>query len=185
MPAWFCQADRGRSKVCPEGILDVSERDQAVLDVANQLTSNTFKLIKACCRSRVHISIENPHNSLLWHTKDYRILTLEFPSVREVVVDYCQFGEPWRKRTRLVTWEAEGHADSYLSNLRKKCPGVSARHRHCNLSGWRPRDTGVATPAKRPTKGTPAMRPTKGTAAYPRALCAAWAEAVSWAIPSV
>jgi len=159
-----------RSMEYPDGLSGLSAKDKKTLRIANLLTRSTFKIITSCCRAGIRVSIENPHNSLLWRCTAYQQWIQKF-NVNSVVVDYCQFGEPYRKRTRLVTYDPEFLLDdSFLEPLRRSCPGCSASHSHVNLSGWRPRVEGELSPD---------MRPTKGTAAYPIALCREWAAAVS------
>ena len=59
--------------------------------------------------------MENPINSLLWHAPSFKKL-LEASST--LVLDFCQYGTAWRKRTRWVAWRS---AD--LSPLRRLCSG--------------------------------------------------------------
>ena len=153
----------------PDGVPDLNHRDKITVRIANAVTNNTFKVITAFCRAGVHVSVENPHNSLLWRCKAYQKWAATF-NVHEVVVDYCQFGEPYRKRTRLVTWGPGMQSHSFLVALARRCPGVCANHGHVNLSGWRPRVDGDIAPE---------MRTTKGTAAYPLTLCETWADVVA------
>lgn len=172
--AWFCLNGIGvvciRSMDYPDGLPGVSKKDKMTLRVANVLTRNVFKVLTACCRAGIKVSVENPHTSLLWRCSAYQHFIQKF-SVQSVVVDYCQFGENYRKRTRIITYDPDDIVgDSFLAPLRRTCPGLSANHSHVNLSGWRPLVEGVLSPD---------MRPTKGTAAYPVVLCHVWARAVA------
>ena len=167
--AQACWCNVLRSSSFPDGLTSASPKDKAVLALANLVTANAFRLVTAFCKVGVPVSIENPHGSLLWQCSAFKAWQAEF-NPQTVVIDYCCFGEPYRKRTRLITWHRNHQADgkSFLHELARKCPGVKVgKHEHQNLSGWRPRNRpGVV------------MTPTKGTGSYPVKLCKVWAAAV-------
>jgi hypothetical protein len=54
-----------RSKEYPEGVPGLSDGDQAVVDIANRITQNTFQLATDLMANGVQVSIENPQTSLL------------------------------------------------------------------------------------------------------------------------
>ena len=45
--------------------------------------------------------LENPHTSWMWFLPLYLKLE-QLPGMQRIVVDYCRFGTPWRKRTRFL-----------------------------------------------------------------------------------
>lgn len=153
-----------RSTAHPDGLPGVSQRDLQYLELANRVTGNSFILVDALCAAGASVSIENPHGSMLWHCSAYKAWAAKYkPDI--IVLDYCTYGEPFRKRTRLVTWHAGSRVKaSFLKSIEKKCPGT---HTHVNLSGWRPIG-----------KKKTVMRSTRGSAAYPVSLCRCWAHAV-------
>ena len=71
--------------------------------LANRVTKNAFRIARACQANLIAFSVENPHSSLMWQTNAYVILNLQV-KMCEIVIDYCRWGEPWRKRTRFATW---------------------------------------------------------------------------------
>lgn len=80
-------------------------------------------------------------------------------------IDYCMYGAPYKKRTRLLTlqWRVDpSEVDGMLSSLGRKCDGL---HEHVVLSGW--------------GKAGQKSRPTKGTAKYPAQLAQSWARAMA------
>eukprot|EP00959_Pyramimonas_sp_CCMP1952_P339138 7102622-Pyramimonas_sp.AAC.1 len=88
------------------------------------------QIIDRLCDMRVSWSVENPNTSILWHT----------PSWLKVLVDYeptlilwhmCQYGEIYKKPTRLYTWAPD--TKFFLGKLANTCNGG---HTHVSLSGW-------------------------------------------------
>jgi len=61
--------------------------------------------------------LENPAGSMLWTVPNVAKLCQHRAST-QVVLDYCQFGAVFRKRTRLQGWHLGG-----LSELRHLCTG--------------------------------------------------------------
>ena len=80
----------------------------------------------------------------------------------QAVVDYCRFGEPYRKRTSIFYWTPEPGNKEFLQPIAKRCPG---NHEHVHLSGWN---------TKRKDN-----RATKSAAAYPGRLCNLWVNCVN------
>ena len=159
-----------RSKAFPAGKPNLPKRDRMILREAKVLLKHSLMLVETCCAKDIPVSIENPATSLLWKQKDYIKLTEKY-HFETVILDYCQYGAPYRKRTRLDTCY-QAHEGSFLSGLERLCPGVSSTHHHpFNLSGWKPLKT--TYPLK--------MLPTsKGSASYPVKLCEEWADIVQW-----
>jgi len=76
---------------------------RTVLRKSNQITRNTFSLIGECLAKQIPFSIENPDSSYLWKTVQYRQLCKKV-HMQEVVLDYCQYGMKFRKRTKIAYW---------------------------------------------------------------------------------
>ena len=151
-----------RTTAAPDGLPGLRKSDAATIALANRVTKNAFRIARACETNLIPFSVENPHGSLMWKTNAYLLLSLQV-QMSEIVLDYCRWGEAWRKRTRLATWCPWSPA--FLSDLGLLCEGG---HSHTQLSGWKPLN-----------KDNAVMRPTGGTAAYPAQLCMAWAKLVA------
>jgi hypothetical protein len=144
-----------RSTQFPDGLpgRSLSKRDRDIVRKANIVTEHTFKLAERACARGIRVSIENPVASYMWKSKHAASVCDKF---HKVTVDYCMFGEPWRKRTSIYCGP-----DDFLRDLHRLC---DRGHEHVRLSGWR------EFPGQE-------MVPTgKGSAAYGPALCSAWAE---------
>jgi len=88
-----------RSDECPWGLNDLSPADRSKAEVGNALAGFSLSVLRLCRLTRVPCALENPHTSRLFLLPPY---VREFVSgVRDFVTDYCQDGQPWRKRTRL------------------------------------------------------------------------------------
>lgn len=148
-----------RSKAYPEGKPGLSAKDRRIVAHANRITSNCFKLIRARCLANKPWSLENPVGSLLWSTRAWKSIAREFKP-KKVVVDYCRYGALYRKRTTLMTWDAS--RPDFLRTLELRCRCVG---KHRRLGNW-----GEQRKLNWPTA--------RGSAAYPDALCTAWAHAV-------
>ena len=133
-------------------------KDRKLVQMANRVSDNSFDILRWCSENDVSWSIENPAASLLWATPEWRELLEDFAPCK-VIVDYCQYGEEWRKRTHIYTWSSEH--PNFLKSLRAMCDGG---HAHKLLSGWN-QDHGNSVPCK-------------GSAVYPEALCRKWATLV-------
>ena len=124
-----------RSRVKPDGLplRTLTAKERKNLRVGNKLTRATFRLIDACVRSGTAWSIENPDGSLLWWTKGWRRIQRLYNPV-EVVVDYCSYGETYRKRTKLYFWSTDGTLAPTM--LAKPCRCKFLGLRHTQWSGW-------------------------------------------------
>ncbi len=73
--------------------------------------------ILACCRRLViPAALENPAGSRLWLCAPM-LTARAWQASREIVTDYCQFGEAWRKRTRILSIFVD------LSGAERHCRG--------------------------------------------------------------
>ena len=117
----FSQARRGQGGKMPGalrtreqvlGLPGLSDRDQERVRLGNRLARWTCRFIKACLQSGIPVILENPAGSLLWHFPGFQRLAKQG---RSIIYDNCQYGEVWRKRTRLVGWNVD------LDSLSLRC----------------------------------------------------------------
>ena len=121
-----------------------------------ELAFFSCELARLCNQHGIAWSIENPQTSRIWELECFREI-LALPGV--VVVDFpmCNFGQPYKKPTRIIT------NCQMLAQLRGSCP----HHKHAEvlksrtwspIHGWSNRTTLAGS--------------------YPKALCNRWARAV-------
>ena len=84
------------------GLPNLSEKDQARVEAGNADLAFICLVIDECIRANVMCVIENPITSRLWATPQMQKRLAQAAGVH--TVDYCAFGELWRKRTRLAAW---------------------------------------------------------------------------------
>ena len=70
--------------------------------LAVEFASFTAEVCRLCIRLNIFFSIENAHSSALCRFGPIAALGAH-SSVSNVVFDCCQFGQPYKKRTRLLT----------------------------------------------------------------------------------
>ena len=104
-----------RSQTHIMGKNDLSAKDRIRVCVGNMTMLFSVKLISIACKSKIPIIIENPATSFLWDAPAMRRVS---SGHTDVIVDFCQFGKRWRKRTRLRAWNF-----SILSTCERKCCG--------------------------------------------------------------
>lgn len=71
------------------------------IKLGNATLRATVKVLRACLKMRVPSILENPHSSRAWQTPSMQHLAA-LDACQTVVCDCCQWGSPWRKRTRLM-----------------------------------------------------------------------------------
>ena len=105
-----------------------SDNDHRALETGNATMKSALELAKICLRCGVPFALENPATSIVWQTPEVKWLLAQ-PGVEMIIVDFCFWGTPWRKRTAVVF----GNCDSadLLSLSRCKCSGVGT----CSFSG--------------------------------------------------
>ena len=108
-----------RSREFPYGVPGLSIADAERVSVGNSIVWATVRIVSWLHTCKVPWCIENPHSSKLWYFPEIEELS-HAPNVNEVVLDYCQFGAPWRKRTRLILGNCD-HND--IQRLCKQCVG--------------------------------------------------------------
>ena len=131
-------------------------RERHILRMSNQVTSIAYCLMTTLSAEGITITMEQPAGSVMrftsWHKQWAAAVGAE-----ETVVDYCQFGCSFRKRT--VLFGPPGLLDDVGQLCR--CQGRHAQ----TLSGW-----GANRSANVPTAA--------GCASYPPLLCERWARVV-------
>jgi hypothetical protein len=113
--SWGTAADRGRagairSVTLPWGLPSemLSVRQQARLALGNNIFRHALRLLRWLAKAGLPCALEHPINSRIWHTKELQALIAQFGGIIQVL-DQCQVGTRWRKRTKLlfinVTWD--------------------------------------------------------------------------------
>jgi hypothetical protein len=125
----------------------------------------TCKVIRLCLQHGVNFTLENPKSSRLWEFEPLRALIGD-KRIRFVHWDMCQYGEPHKKSTSILTNQGG------FAMLGKVCTGG---HKHVGLQGTvRVKEQGKWVYRNR----------TYLAGAYPTELCECWAQAaVSCAPP--
>eukprot|EP00438_Fugacium_kawagutii_P031952 Skav201893 [mRNA] locus=scaffold550:821951:826546:+ [translate_table: standard] len=138
-----------RTKQYPKGVPWASELQQLKNDMGNRMLAFVQSCVKCCLSHRVVFWVENPHLSWMWRQTDELSWDeiLQDEQVGDLVLDYCRFRTPWRKRTRFRT------SAGVLAGQKCLCEGG---HRHVALRG-RCKSKGVSY--------------TKLAEPYPRGVC--------------
>ena len=118
----------GRNREYPEGVPWASELQQEKNRIGNLLLRFVLQAVEACCEAEMIFWVENPHPSWLWRQVgelSWEPLLRRF-GIGDLVVDYCRFSTPWRKRTRFRT---NGQLQSQKLMCQCKTPHVVLRGR--------------------------------------------------------
>ena len=143
-----------RSSEHVHGLPSLSEKDRLKVQEGNHLAQAAVKIIKACLRMNVPCGLENPSQSFLWQSRYLRGV-VERRNATTYDFDFCRFGAPWRKRTRVVLWSCLPWADGHLRCKGRRSICSVTNKRHIVLTGTDPQ--GVLW--------------TKRAQAYPESLC--------------
>jgi hypothetical protein len=146
-----------RTKARPEGLPGLSLRNRKLLALANRVTQRTFALATLAESCDVVCTIENPRNSVMWHTKACKTYSKKCEPTRWLL-DQCMFGELYQKPTVLL---ATSTVD--WSRLARRC---TRDHQHHKLSNWKSFEGQICVQ-------------TPSAAAYGEQLCACWAGCVA------
>ena len=122
-----------RSDIFPLGLPNLSDADQAKVDKANYLAYRMCCIIRSCHRCGVPWAIENPGYSRLWLLPRIRRL-IDHTGSSHVLVDFCQFGERWRKRTRLEFSHCDFDSLGVRCRPSNYCCNMTGK-RHIELTG--------------------------------------------------
>ena len=150
MARWPRLRSSARPRGLPAALLTPDQKK--VVKYSNRISKNAFVLMNKLAAGGVPHCFEQPVGSLLMKDLDFKSWASRWGAQR-AVIDQCQFGRPYRKRT--VIW---GVPSGLLDGLARICPGD---HVHtATLSGWGSRDRNQPT--------------NQGSSAYPVRLCAEW-----------
>ena len=109
------------------GYPDLRGKARATVRLHNKIMYKVCELVELCRDCGVEWVIENPASSRLWLTRPMRKVTCDATLFS---LDFCQYGERWRKRTSFATSIAS------LSSLSALC-GSSSAHPSCTRTGRR------------------------------------------------
>ena len=99
----------------PEALARPADRQKIML---GNSTMRASAAISRCCLAHgVACGLENPNNSRIFKAPAVRTLCAK-PVASVHVCDFCQFGSPFRKRTRVVLW-----LTGECSSIRQVCSG--------------------------------------------------------------
>ena len=117
----------------------LSERDKASLDMGNRTMKATLLLIRCFEKEGIPWCLENPASSNMWHVPQLRAL-LKRPHIQLVEIDQCSFGQPWRKRTKLLfsrcdVQDVEAMASKHHCGGRRVCDFSNKEHIQLTGSG--------------------------------------------------
>jgi hypothetical protein len=120
--SWSVARDRTypiRDRERPMGIPHLKEADQLKIDIGNKTMHAAVELAECAHANGVPWILENPHSSKMWQAP--RMLRLRARrGVYEAVTDFCQWGKPWRKRTRFLIGNV---AADDIVKLERRCHG--------------------------------------------------------------
>ena len=118
----------------PEVLRD--KRLAVLVKQGNQTLQFAARVGQCCQRIGVPAIFENPSTAMSWQTPQMQRLAQHKTSTT-IVTDYCRFGTPWRKRTKLL-----GIRVSNLERLAKTCGGTKGfcytGRQHVRLRGTDP-----------------------------------------------
>lgn len=77
---------------------EFTSKEEEALKLGNIIATNTMRLARIFMGSGAIVTIENPSSSTLWHLPMVMKIKEEFNMETETI-DYCQWGELYRKRT--------------------------------------------------------------------------------------
>ena len=113
-----------RSKEQPLGVWPLRPAMAAKVVAGNSHAAFMAMMVTEARQAEVPAWVENPHNSYLWALPCWRAIQAEYPE-SWMVLDYCQLGTSWRKRTRFYM--------SDIGNQRLLCRGG---HHHQQLQEY-------------------------------------------------
>ena len=116
--AWIGSASASKRRAC-DGVSRPQRCIPTPCQDAHKIIFRVAELVAECREHAVHYCIENPDSSRFWLTRPMLKIAADSFVVQ---MDFCQYGERWRKRTRLVT----------------SCPALQQMERLCSSSGTYP-----------------------------------------------
>ena len=131
-------AKRIRSHEFPTGLPNLTAENYAKAQRGNTFAYHCSLVAQACDVAGVPWMIEDPASSYFWMQPCIQAL-MRCNFAADSTFDYCQYGAPWRKTTRIRSGNI--HPDD-LSRLCRRCSGRSicsrTHRRHIRLSGRDP-----------------------------------------------
>ena len=106
------------------GLAGLPARDRHKLCEGNALFYFTLRVLQTCAALNIPFVLENPLSSMVWELPPMRRFMHDY-DVGICDLDYCQFGELWKKPTRLA------YKFIKLDSLSRRCSGI---HGICNRS---------------------------------------------------
>ena len=135
----------------PAGELTVSELEKVKL--GNACFKSCFSIIRLLDRYRIPWILENPATSKCWSLPFFQSISVQ-PHIHVVITDFCQYGTPWRKRTRFVCGNIlldDLHRVTHMCSHGKLCSATGKPHFQLTGKGPQGRNwTEIAQPY--PTK---------------------------------
>ena len=98
------------------GLPSLTAKDREKVREANLLMKRTAEIATTCILNQVPFCVENPFHSMVWLTNELKRLA-GLPGVRSHRVDFCQYGEAYHKKTKLLYYGFE------LSTVAAICKG--------------------------------------------------------------
>jgi hypothetical protein len=116
------------------GFPDLEGKNLQRLQLANVVTDFAWYLVRRLRARGIPGAVENPLTSMLWLLPTPLALC-QHSEVSLLRIDFCQYGTPWRKATRLLSWHWP-----LLSAVAKQCSGTGgvcskSHDKHITLSG--------------------------------------------------
>ena len=150
-----------------DGLPNLPRHAQAFVEQGTMMMNIAVEVCLYAFQHGVHFSLENPESSLMW-MHPAMVNLIEVTGAFFITLHYCQFGEPWKKPTCLLT------TCEHLRGLARTCTGCQQR---CSATGKPHIALRGAVPRGHPIYGEWAGYPwTKVACAYPRALCRDYAK---------
>ena len=115
-----------RSKAHPAGLPSFRQSMESRVAEGNAHSAFIAEVVTVALRLDLPFWVENPRTSYMWDMPEWKSLIDAAPTDPFAVIDYCQLGAPWRKRTRFFV-------SGCLAGQRLLCQGG---HLHQRLSGY-------------------------------------------------
>ena len=112
-----------RSKDHIFGKPNLSPADAQRVAIGNNTLHFSLKVIHTSDHCAIPTVLENPASSMMW-----QVPALIRLKGKPVLLDYCQFGERWRKRTRFQTWNLEPPENQLCKGHRGICSRTHKSH---------------------------------------------------------
>ena len=92
-----------RSKEHMMGLPTLNAKQRRGVAKMNALMIRCYDFAANCILNKVPFAIENPLKSLIWQTQQFLHLA-NLPGVECTRMDFCMYGEPYHKATRILSW---------------------------------------------------------------------------------